>query len=505
MPLLVLLVLLALLRAPPAAAADRRPRAQLNLDPCAGVDGAEVERIFTIELGARLSTDAPAADTSQLYVTCGENGAELRVDDPLTGKSLFRVIDVAAAPLSARPRLLALALAELLFTSWTELEISLQPDPPEGPRVVLPDGQPLPPAPARSAAGLLVRQRLPPRPASSELRLLGLFASQGFRTTGPLLGGGLRVGGDYAHHLGFDADFLSHHGQTSTSLGDVAVDTLCAGAALLAQGRVLRATLRGGVGLRGGAARLSGTPQDPQKGLGATLWGALLRTHGLPGRRRAAAGPPGRRARPGGRLRDLAGGRPRRRAAGGGGGGALAGGAARRGAAAMKRALPLLALLSFCRCTGIEGDVLTRTPADLSIPAIADAAVPFACKTLVVSGACQPEAQWKDAANMACLGQGQELASYSGVASCDMGYTSAQALCCPQEVLLGCIQETLGGPMSGMCQDAMGWTASADSTCSAAGFYLWGLSTEDPGGPGQACGAGLFGGATYLCCPKPSM
>lgn len=270
-----------------ARPAEERPRVTLRLDPCLALDAARVERLTAMEigaLGARLAA-APDDDTSDLSVTCTASpaaGAELRVDDPVTGKSLLRIVDLDVARPAARPRLLALALAELLFASWTELEIALQPDPP--PQVLLPGGRPLATAAARNAASQALRLRLPAavraeaRPAlqhtdASTLRILGLFAGQGERGTGLLLGGGVRVAGDYPHHLGFSADALVLHGSAGFSSGDVSTDDFCTGAALLLHGRLGRFVLRGGAGGRLAAIRFVGVPRDARLDRGASLIG----------------------------------------------------------------------------------------------------------------------------------------------------------------------------------------------------------------------------------------
>ncbi len=259
--LAALLLLGTALTAAATASPEDRPRVSLRLSPCLVVDRAQVEHLLTIELGAQLA-DAPDGATSDLSVTCGAAGAELRVDDPLTGKSLFRIIDLEVAQQRARPRLLALALAELVFTSWTELAIPLPVPPPEPQApVVLPGGRSLAPASARSA--------------DSRLRILALASGQAFSGTGLLWGGGLRAAGDYAHHLGFSADALAHHGQSSFPLGDVAIDTLSASAALVVHARLSFLCLRVGAGGRLGAAHLAGVPQDVTQGAGASLWGAF--------------------------------------------------------------------------------------------------------------------------------------------------------------------------------------------------------------------------------------
>lgn len=259
----------------PARAAPReRPQVQVRLviDPCVEAEGAEVRRLFAIEFDAQLEGEPVPAGTARVGVACTASpagGVELRVDDPITGKALARTIDLSAAPPNARPRLLALALAELLFTSWTELEVT--------PRPAVPPAGPPPPPQARQAARLLVRHRMPPalRPLAG-VRLLGLAACQGFFSgAGVLWGGGLRVGGDHRYHLGWAADLLSHHGENGNTLGALSTDTLSIGAVLSLHREFRRLAVRAGAGVRAGATRLGGQPQDPQQAAGGALWGAF--------------------------------------------------------------------------------------------------------------------------------------------------------------------------------------------------------------------------------------
>src|SRR5439155_8563961 len=92
------------------APAGAKSLVALEIDPCVRVDRAQVRRVVTVELGDA-PTDASAAgvDRTRVAVSCIGELVELRVDDPITGKSLERTIDLAEAP-RASPRLLALAI-----------------------------------------------------------------------------------------------------------------------------------------------------------------------------------------------------------------------------------------------------------------------------------------------------------------------------------------------------------------------------------------------------------
>jgi hypothetical protein len=88
-----------------------------------------------------------------------------------------------------------------------------------------------------------------------------------------LAGGGLRVGGDHSHHLGWDVELGAYHGSTATALGTVTGDLLTGRAVLLGHYLWPHIILRGGGGLRVGAARLGGAAIDPATVEARALWG----------------------------------------------------------------------------------------------------------------------------------------------------------------------------------------------------------------------------------------
>src|SRR5207244_957590 len=94
-------------RAQPSS--GNHPLVKLGIGSCVGVPVEEVRKIVGVELGALLVAEGetPTADVTVIDVQCGP-AIELRVDDPITGKSLTREIDLSKEAASARPRLLAL-------------------------------------------------------------------------------------------------------------------------------------------------------------------------------------------------------------------------------------------------------------------------------------------------------------------------------------------------------------------------------------------------------------
>lgn len=257
---------------------DARPRVTVQIPdelPCLrGLDRAAVRRLLVLELGAQLAPDAAAdAGITRAVVGCDGAHVDLYVDDPVTGKALRRGIEPGAGGAGAgagelAERILALALAELIFASWAELLVTPHPRvPPAAPRV--PDA-------ARAATSARVSQKLPGRDAAPAggLRLLAVGgASVLLSSPAWLFGGGLRLGGDHARHFSWDVGAEYQRGREGTPLGAVTTDLLSLRLALLAHLSLPHLTLRAGAGLRAGAARLAGVPAG-DAAVGSELWGA---------------------------------------------------------------------------------------------------------------------------------------------------------------------------------------------------------------------------------------
>jgi hypothetical protein len=259
------------------------PLVQLALDPCLGVPSEGVREIVRVELGALLVPEGgnPGSDVTQVHVTCGPTTTMLRVDDPVTGKSLTREIDLSKEASAARPRLLALAIVELVSASWTELEANPQPK-------VKPVGAVASPT-AKAAAKKIVEDKLPPPPAPPpSLRIEALAGRRWFfPRTGPSNMFGLRLGDDRIGSigtLGWLADMVVEHAGVNDSLGTVNVDLVSASVAIVAQHHTDALSLRAGLGLRYGSARISGTPIDAahvESSSLAGVWGGPLVVAGV--------------------------------------------------------------------------------------------------------------------------------------------------------------------------------------------------------------------------------
>jgi hypothetical protein len=258
-----------LARAGPADGGDLSPPLlALNLDRCPAVPAADVHAMVQVELRRPVLrfTDVSPFDhaaTAAVRVTCEGLRADIAIDDPLTGKTVGRAVDLGAAAPVARPHLLALSIVELLAASWIELVSN--PQPASGPV-----GTASPPD-ARAAAVELVSNR---PGARRRARLLAGVVAQVSAAAPTALGAGLAAAGDVGVHFGWMADVTFQHGERTFALGRVTADNANALAALVARVSREHVALRAGVGVRGGGAWLSGTPADPANTVGGAVNGA---------------------------------------------------------------------------------------------------------------------------------------------------------------------------------------------------------------------------------------
>src|SRR5207253_2724669 len=155
-------------------------------------------------------------------VRCAETRADMRVEDPLTSKSVSRSIDLAGTAPIARPHLLGLSIVELISASWFELASDA---PAAGPQEA--------PA-ARQAARAVVEQRVA-RPRTQ--RLAATAAALAFPRAPLCWGGGLAAGGELRGWFGWSADATFARGERGTPLGSVLVDTASGAVSALARVR----------------------------------------------------------------------------------------------------------------------------------------------------------------------------------------------------------------------------------------------------------------------------
>lgn len=230
----------------------------LRVDPCVPVRPDVVAQQVAIELGPR---HVQSANTIRLEVSC--RGTLALLLSYSTRQVFARTLNLSLQPAEIREQILALSLAEL-FTAHTIYESALEP-PRAAPIDTSPRPATQPPAPSR-----------PPLPS---LRLLALGSVQSY-SNGPLnlFGGGLGLGWDGKRHVGLFVDLLARHGSVSVPRGNIAVDTVSTGVAVLYVHGGTRVRLRAGVGLRGGFVRMRGEPDAAASAVGRTHHGGWLGT-----------------------------------------------------------------------------------------------------------------------------------------------------------------------------------------------------------------------------------
>jgi hypothetical protein len=257
----------------------------LGATGCGELDEREMRRLVAAELGA-IQVEQRGPGVTLVSVHCGGLRVVIRVDDPLSKKTVQRAFDTGPMDHRARARWIALAASELVLSSWVELETNPAPQvQPEGPAV---------PAPVRRAAQAAVRRLTPPPPAprapapvgaaggvttsagteskSSEepqtgggnhedpdhqrsFRAVALGSVRTFfNDDGTLWGGGMRFSEERFRHMSWSADFLFEAGSIDTAKADYRVRSGSIGGWLMLYARRRVVTARVGAGLRVGFA-----------------------------------------------------------------------------------------------------------------------------------------------------------------------------------------------------------------------------------------------------------
>ena len=231
-----------------AASAQRasgleRPRVSINIVGCDATLAREAQRIAAIELRATLVDPAADGTVTEVKATCRGVLAALEVIDPTTGKSLERTVALTEAAPNGRARLLALAVAELVVASWSELQSNPEPR--------APAATPLAPPDAREAAREAIVDRSLELAAAFDVHVLG--------SGDVLFGGGARAAVWISPAIFLRFDALADYAELDRAAGRVAVIMPSVSAAIGAS-RWIGASLRPAIslGLRGGYVRMNG-------------------------------------------------------------------------------------------------------------------------------------------------------------------------------------------------------------------------------------------------------
>ena len=267
-----------------ARPAQAGPLVRLDIHDCDTFDPDEARRILEAELGADLVTWHSAGVTT-IDLVCSGTTVQVNVNDPVTRKTVARRLNLSSAPDGSRARLVALATAELVVASWSELELIGAPS--------LEPVQPAPPREAISAAHRVVRERqldqapsgaplrdvsdIPRgrRPRYTTRRLLPVVSARGFvNHEGLLWGGGARYGEERNRVFSWAFDGLVESGTIQDGgANQYEVVTSTVGG-LVAFSRVWRyLAVRGGVGLRLGMSRTARVDTEGESHSTVAPWG----------------------------------------------------------------------------------------------------------------------------------------------------------------------------------------------------------------------------------------
>jgi hypothetical protein len=249
------------------AGADSGPLdVSLQVARCVPVDARKVRRVFAIELRTSIAGASLGArrGSSRIEVSCQGPLTVIRVNDPVTGKTLSRRVDLSASSQSGRERLVALAAVELLVASWVELETT-------GRRVPSVDERA--PEAVRRSAKRVASKHLQRSEWSDSVFALGVVAAEDHGLAG---GGGVRWVRDHGRRRGFSVSALFDTAAVSVDLGTVRVRSARLAAAVHVHGRWRPLRWRLGGGGEVGVVTMSGRPSDPSTTDAYTVVGMSL-------------------------------------------------------------------------------------------------------------------------------------------------------------------------------------------------------------------------------------
>jgi hypothetical protein len=238
----------------------------LDVRDCADLAQARVRELTALELRTRVvAPEAPRRPGALVIVSCTGAQVAVRVTDSMTEKVVMRTFTLREVEPDVRARAVALAVTELVLTSWLELTL---PQPTQN--------QPWAGSPTsedRREASAIAHRRTS---RGAHIDAAFAFAEVGgtFRATPRTYGLGVRLSVVLGEPiLGLDADLSATWASQRTDLGRVRVNTW--GLAIRPALRLERGPWLGtvGVGARVGLARIEGSPADPSASRGSTLVG----------------------------------------------------------------------------------------------------------------------------------------------------------------------------------------------------------------------------------------
>ena len=274
-----------------ATPAPLRPGVEvgLSIERCAFLQRDEVVRLVTLELGSSV-VPIPAAgpQATRVEVVCDGTRIGFTVMDPNTGRHLTRAMALTERAENVATRIVALAISELVITSWLDLTPPAPAKPADEDRSRAVDL--LQAGPDERAGDQIDRAD----PNTGYVLILGQ-ATGPFSGVGLGWGGGLRIGwvsgqtwmgdrkGGITGHPAMDVDLTGAWTDVSSPLGTVHVSILSASPRGTFRLRRGRAWMDLGAGGRFGLARLVAAPIDSLSTRGGTLAAAWAGPTGYAG------------------------------------------------------------------------------------------------------------------------------------------------------------------------------------------------------------------------------
>lgn len=237
---------------------------QVSAERCERLDVAEVQRIVEVEL----TNAPPTTEPIVAKLTCNGTAVQTEVADPITRKTLARTVSVKGLGARGPARALALAIAELISASWSELLLTPRPPKPDDERAERPEPTPE-----------VVQQAVATLPAVTPRDTLRLEALGSMRvlpgSDAVQWGGGARFVWASTARLGVLVDVVIDHTEVTRPLGRLSIDSVSAsaGPVVVFKPAAWLHLLAAVVG-RFGAGRLVGTANDAVLVAGGTVSGA---------------------------------------------------------------------------------------------------------------------------------------------------------------------------------------------------------------------------------------
>jgi len=233
------------------------------------MDRTTVNRVVTMELEAAPDDERLDGALTTASAQCEGGRVRLTVEDPVTGKSVSRTLDIEDQPRGLRSRLLGLAISELVLASWIELQLTQAPPRPPMDAMAWPEAR----REAASIAGRRLRVASPDR--GSAPREIGVGPSARMFTSGLLtygLAASARHWLDRRPTAGVGLEIDGHYGKESIpAFANASALSLSLAPCLLMRSTFGPIVAVAGAGWRVGLARLAADPASALRS-GRAAW-----------------------------------------------------------------------------------------------------------------------------------------------------------------------------------------------------------------------------------------